>query len=295
MIFILPDQNLGVFISYNSAGGGELVNQHLGFQRAFFDHYYPAPKVEPLQPPKDFASRAEQFVGSYKVTRSSYTTLEKVKNLMGSIEIKSPGDGTLLWITPWGEWHFVEVAPLYFLQVGGTSGITFRQDNQGRITKLFSDYTPMLTFEKMRWYETPGFNIGLVFVCIIIFLISVIVAGIRFIRKRINPSRNLPVKGAHAANWFILGISVLNLLFLAGTVLWGNPTPFFGVSLIYKIVLGLGVLSAALTIGALVSTVLAWKNKDWSIFTRVNYTLVTVAGVAFVWFLNNWNLLGWRF
>jgi hypothetical protein len=28
---------------------------------------------------------------------------------------------------------------------------------------------------------------------------------------------------------------------------------------------------------------------------RVHYTLVTVAAVAFMWFLNYWNLLGWRF
>jgi hypothetical protein len=66
-------------------------------------------------------------------------------------------------------------------------------------------------------------------------------------------------------------------------------------SLIAKLVLGLGVLSAALTVGALVYTVLAWKNSYWGIAGRMYYTLVTVAAVAFVWLLNNWNLLGWRF
>ncbi len=65
--------------------------------------------------------------------------------------------------------------------------------------------------------------------------------------------------------------------------------------MIYKIVLGLGILSAVLTASALVYTVLAWKNSYWGIAARVYFTLVTVAAVAFVWFLNNWNLLGWRF
>ena len=97
------------------------------------------------------------------------------------------------------------------------------------------------------------------------------------------------------AHRIIVGISVLNLLFVIGTVLWGNPVPFFGVSMIYKIVLGLGVLSAVLTVGALVYGVLAWKRGYWGIATRVHYTLVTIAAVAFVWFLNYWNLLGWRF
>jgi hypothetical protein len=69
----------------------------------------------------------------------------------------------------------------------------------------------------------------------------------------------------------------------------------FSVSLIYRFVLGLGVLSAALTVGALVYTVLAWKDRYWGIAWRVYYTLVTLAALGFVWFLNHWNLLGWRF
>ena len=63
----------------------------------------------------------------------------------------------------------------------------------------------------------------------------------------------------------------------------------------YKFVLGLGVLSAVLTAGALVYTVLAWKNRNWGRSIRAYYTLVTVAAVAFVWFLSYWHLLGWQY
>ncbi len=66
-------------------------------------------------------------------------------------------------------------------------------------------------------------------------------------------------------------------------------------SFMAKIVLGVGVLSAILTVGALVYTVLAWKDSYWGVTFRAYYTLVTVAAVAFVWFLNYWNLLGWRY
>ena len=55
------------------------------------------------------------------------------------------------------------------------------------------------------------------------------------------------------------------------------------------------MLAAVLTVGALVYTVLAWKDRLWGLAGRVHYTLVTVAAVAFVWFLNYWNQLGWRF
>jgi hypothetical protein len=65
--------------------------------------------------------------------------------------------------------------------------------------------------------------------------------------------------------------------------------------LTYRFVLGLGVLSAVLAVVALVCAALAWKNRFWGLASRLYYTLVTVAAVAFVWFLNYWNLLGWRF
>jgi hypothetical protein len=75
----------------------------------------------------------------------------------------------------------------------------------------------------------------------------------------------------------------------------GMPNELLDPPLIMKISLGLGVLAAVLTVGALVYTVLAWKNRYWGSAFRAYYTLVTIAAVAFVWFLNYWNLLGWRF
>jgi len=302
LLLLLPDQNLGVFVAYNSEGGSDLTNQHLGFQRAFFDHYYPAPAVKPIQPPANFAERAGRFEGSYRITGgtpgTSYTTLEKVGVLFGmsTVKISDSGDGTLLFTNQWGKWRFVEAAPLYFRQVDGPFHILFRENAQGRVTLMFTDYTPMFAFEKLNWYETPAFNMALVLGCVLMFLSMIPVVLIRFIRNRRPGGDRKPApRGARAAYQIIVGISVLNLLFVIGTVLWGNPVPLFGVSMIYRIVLGLGVLAAVLTVGALVYSVLAWKNSYWGIATRVHYTLVTVAALAFVWFLNYWNLLGWRF
>jgi CubicO group peptidase (beta-lactamase class C family) len=302
LLLLLPDQDLGVFVVYNSEGGGDLTNQHLGFQRAFFDHYYPAPAVEPIRPPADFAERAGRFEGSYQITGgeagTSETTIEKVGGLfgMGTVQISDGGDGTLLFKNPWAEWRFAEVAPLYFRQVDGPFHIHFREDDQGRVTHMFTDVTPMFAFEKLNWYEMRGFNMALAVGCVLMFVSTIAVAAIRFIRNRRQSGyRKADPRGARVAYQIVVGISVLNLLFVIGTVVWSNPVPLFGVSTIYKIVLGLGVVSAVLTVGALIYGVLAWKRSYWGIASRVHYTLVTVAAVAFVWFLNYWNLLGWRF
>jgi hypothetical protein len=295
----LPDQDLGLFVVYNSADVGGLTSQHFGFQRAFFDHYYPAPALEPFQPRADFAERAGRFVGSYRVTRASYATLEKFGGLMGGgLEISDPRDSTLLVSTMGLELRFVEVEPLYFRQVDGPSALVFREDDQGRITHMFTDLIPQWAYEKLNWYETPGFNMVLGLGCALLFLFTIPVVAVRAIRnRRLSGDRTTTPRGAGAAAWIILGISVLNLLFVVGIVLMFSSLGFprFGVSLVYRIVLGLGVLSAVLTLGAVVCAVLAWKNRYWGMAGRGYYTLVTVAAVAFVWFLNYWNLLGWRF
>lgn len=215
----------------------------------------------------------------------------------GGLEISDPGDGTLLVTTMGLAWRFVEVEPLYFRQVDGPFSIVFREDGQGRITHMFTNIIPQWAYEKLNWYETAGFNMALLLACVLIFLTMIPVATIRFVRdRRLSSDRDPVSRGARAAYGIILGISVLNLLFVAGTVLWIDPVvPRFGVSLFYRIVLGLGVLSAALTAGALLYTVLAWLNNYWGLAGRVYYTLVTVAAVAFVWFLTYWNLLGWQF
>ena len=51
---------------------------------------------------------------------------------MGStVGISHSSDGALLFTTPWGEWRFIEVEPLYFRQVDGPLGIVFREDDRG--------------------------------------------------------------------------------------------------------------------------------------------------------------------
>jgi len=105
-----------------------------------------------------------------------------------------------------------------------------------------------------------------------------------------------PRPASRTARWILLAISLLNLVFLFGMLFgYHPPTELHGVALPIKLLMTTTVMSALLTAGSLVYIVLAWKNHYWGIAARAYYSLVTVAAVAFVWFLNQWNLLGWRF
>jgi len=306
LLLLLPDQRLGLFVVYNSAGGENVADPHDGFQKAFYDHYFPVPAVEPIQPAGDFTERAGKFSGSYRQTAFPSGSFLKVAGLMDAMkaEISDSGDGALLltynsYFFAGREWRFVEVEPLYFRQVDGPAAIIFREDDRGRIIRMYLDPVNFTAFDKLYWYETSGFNMVLVLVCVLIFLSVIPIVLIRLIRdRRLSGEHKPPARGAQVAQWIILAIGILNVLILAGTA-WGamaGVTSFLlDPPLAIQISMGLAVLSAVLTIGALVYTVMAWKNSYWRIAGRLYYTLVSVAAVAFVWFLNYWNLLGWRY
>jgi hypothetical protein len=221
----------------------------------------------------------------------AYTTLEKFMEFFGGgiVKVSDPGDGTLLWTTPWGEWRFVEVEPLYFRQVDANFSIAFREDDGGHITHLFSDLTPMYTFERLAWYETPGFNMALLVGCILIFLSTIAAAAIGAIRnRRLGGDRSPAPRGARVAKWIILGICVLNVLFVVGFYLWINPRPMFGVS-----IAGQSYWDWAFCLPCWQSARLrCWPGKSCGVF-RPPYALVTVAVLCLV--PNYWNLLGWQF
>jgi hypothetical protein len=145
------------------------------------------------------------------------------------------------------------------------------------------------------WYETPGFNMMLALGCVLMFLSMLPVALVRAIRNR----RSAPAShSARVADSILFGISLLNVLYVVGIALWFrpmHPSELHDIPRIVEIAMGLGVLSALLTPTALVYTVLAWKDRYWGAAYRVYYTLATIAAVGFVWFLNYWNWLGWRY
>ena len=56
----------------------------------------------------------------------------------------------------------------------------------------------------------------------------------------------------------------------------------------------LPLIGLALTALAVVLAVRVWREKYWTGGSRVLHTAGVASAIAFVWFLNFWNLLGYR-
>lgn len=69
----------------------------------------------------------------------------------------------------------------------------------------------------------------------------------------------------------------------------------FDPSLELRAVLAIPVVSLVLAVVLLLQMMIYWANNSHNLTTRLHNSLILFAMAVFVYFLNTWNLLGWRF
>jgi CubicO group peptidase (beta-lactamase class C family) len=298
MAGLLPDENLGFFVVSNTRFQDGLLME---LPEAFLDHYYPEEDtpLEDLARLPGYQERLDRVNGTYLTNRYARHSVAKLsllsqppvrvqpaEEIPGLLVVTGLGEGTTRW---------VEVKPMVFQREGSEERIAFGEDGRGRITHLFArGHTPG-AFDRAAWYQNPAFHQVLLGVCLLIFL--TVVLGwplVALIRRLSGRSREL-IPAVRQARWLASGVSVLNVAFLVLAVILISTQPLqFGVPTEVKVLFILPLVTLVMTIGLPILGARAW-GRSWSGLGRAQYVLVTVAAFAFSWFLNYWNLLGFRF
>jgi len=311
LLSLIPEQNLGIFIAYNSFD----PKLHERLTTQFLDQFYPVlEEPDPPKPLADFQQRAKRFTGTYRDIEYPAHTLAKVSSLFGHVSVRQGENGTLTVNFPEGFFatippqdnltKLVEVEPLLFYRFNDDDYVVFAENERDRITYMFHplDLGPA-GFEKLPWYETTYFQLPLVGFFLVVFLsafwkwpaepvIRQLRQGSSSREKRHSPTAKLA--------WLLAGlIATLYLTFLIGMGLafWltGPLNLIYGVPTAMRGLLFIPLIAAVLTLAFPVFTMWAWKNKYWSFRGRSHYSLITLAALGFIPFLNYWNLLGFRF
>lgn len=291
-LLLLPEQKLGLFVAFNSLGGGPAK---FNVADAFLDHYFPVALAPSPQPTADFAARAGRYTGDYRSTRVAQSTIEKFMGLVSpGVKVSAASNGTLE-IAGEGfgprprQW--VEIKPLEFIEMGGTDRVVFHENSQGRITALFLDSLPIIGFTKLALYETNSFSYVVLTVCVALFISALLVWPIRWLLRRRKGASDAPQAAwAHRLAWTISGLFILCLILFA----IGIADVENGIAPLAQAALMIGLVAAVFSVGLIPLTVSVWKNGYWGLVSRLHYSLVTVAAGGFIWFLNQWNLLGFR-
>ncbi|HET9389997.1 MAG TPA: serine hydrolase domain-containing protein [Steroidobacteraceae bacterium] len=141
-LHLLLDQNVGIFMSFNSLGKeGEAGKVREQLFRNFLDRYYPysAPEEKTVADPKPDAARvAGWYIGSRRIESAL-----RLLFALSQTSVKAHADGTItvdmlkdLSGTPK---HWREIGPLTYREVNGQTHLKFVTDADGRIAYWISD------------------------------------------------------------------------------------------------------------------------------------------------------------
>jgi CubicO group peptidase (beta-lactamase class C family) len=292
LLSLLPEQNTGLFVSYNCDTGGR--GQALGgFQKAFMDHYYPSPEIQDLKPARTVPDRVAQCVGEYSSLRRSFTSLTKLVAIIDTISVRVDPEGYLVSAgAGGGPKKWVEVQPLLFREAKGQKRLAFRADAAGNITHLVRGSAN--AFVKLRCYETPAFHHAVAGISILLMLTALVVWPIVAFCMRGRLGSERPPRAARLLGW-IMGFGLL-LFFVRFLQEATDPQQFaFGVPPLLQRALWLPLAAIFLLAASAWFSVRAWTQKYWSLAGRIHYSLVTVAGLALLGWLYHWNLLGFYY
>jgi hypothetical protein len=287
---LIPDEKLGVFVSYNTNTGGEL--SFAQFQTQFLDHYYPtAPSVAVM--PADAVQQAQRVQGEYEFNRRSYTTFQKAIGLAGDIRITADS-GRLVMHSPLGASRLVPVGPLLYRDELGDELVAFQADSGGRVVRGFYGSAPMMTMERVPFSQSVTLHWIILGLGVVVFLGMVVAAIGRFIRRRFGEARRgdlLP------GRWLLVVASALQLAFVIAFVAIASASGeglLNGPLTSVKVALGLPVIATICILGAVYFASRQWRLGAGTLAARLRFSAATVVALLFTWSLLQWNLLGWK-
>jgi len=288
-LYLVPDKQLGIFVSYN---GGEGALAADGLAKAFLARYYPVGGTS--QPPiaTELENTVQKYAGAYQFTRRNHTDIDKFYSFMSKISIEA-SEGRLLLGSGAEQQVYAPIGPDLFQQVGGSALIGFRTDESGKVTHMLLDFLPTMPLERTPLLDRTTFWLPLLGISAVLFI--TLLLGFLYRRREISAMpvvQKWAVRLSAATAVWALATCAATLVVVMNMDLLVRLSR---ITLSLNLFLYMPILLVGLTLAMIVMSVLAWKNKYWTVLKRVHFTLVALSAGILSLFFYYWNLLGWHF
>ena len=172
---LYPEENTGIFISYNGNGSNFSNSLREDLAQGFADRYFPGDVVK-ASGDKDSAERARQVAGSYVPSRTDWTTfLSAWMPAYSSVMIEHEGKGKLIF----DKAQYVEVEPWVWRQVDGAGAIA-AQVKDGKVVSLSQGPAfTLLPMTPVQQALAPVFG-----VCLVLLLVVTVAWPVGALRRR---------------------------------------------------------------------------------------------------------------
>lgn len=171
LMALIPEENLGIFISFNSL---DSIPAPYAFLNNLLNEFFPPTQNDPITPIENHEYRINKFTGFYQSTRRPYSTIDKILHWYYSediYEITANSNGELIVFGI----PFIEIEPLVLQDTSGYGlYLAFIEDDDGKITHFYLNDSPVVAFEKLAWYDTNSFQLGFFILISSIFGLSII-------------------------------------------------------------------------------------------------------------------------
>ena len=297
-LHLIHDSNVGFFVSYNSAGKGEVSGRTILFEK-FLDRYFPyTPSAPAVASAKE---NAEQVAGLYVASRRGEKSFLKVTEFLGQAKAFANSDGTLS-IDPLKDTNgelkrYEEISPLLYRQVHGQDLIGFHKNSNG-LMEFSIDY-PFFVFERASMADNKNFNMAIIVPSLIFIALAVLFwpvgASIRWhygTKLDLTPSEKRLRLAVRLVCIVDLVFVVGWLIFISGT----NDVTNLSRSrdpLLYLLEI-LGVIAAMGTLIVILHAFRSWVKTGKWIWAKLFDVALALACIGFTWFIWHWNLINFN-
>jgi CubicO group peptidase (beta-lactamase class C family) len=293
MMAIIPEENAGIFYSFNSEGVGGPSGKALELLTDEF-----IPDERPLLPTIEFEKEyLKDFAGSYRINRFPHTEIFKVVFLMSQANISV--DEGQLGLSVMGEttW-WLPVDSLTFRNEMNNEIIVFSKDKKGRIDNLYLGNLSIFALNKNRgiWNQQFHFIILALF-GLVMFYILIIWLWMYFVRRKYSPDKNAP-KAMPFISKLIAWITAACYLVFFVLLAMGSPPGneiVFGMPRMLNTALFFPILAIPFTLLMVWQSITLIDNKNTRLRSRLFYWLSTLVFLTVIWQFYFWNLLGWNY
>jgi CubicO group peptidase (beta-lactamase class C family) len=303
---ICPAERIGFFEVVAGARNEEVAAPITDdFFVRFFNRFFPRqPQTTQLSSVDPLPTLA-RFTGDYCGDEVPSTTIEKF--FVGMLFSESDARVT---IDPAEKLFFhppmAEAVPLTRIRgtvFRGNDGkhemyVNFREGRDGTITGFTVSMAPLgvFSFSRRSPLTTQGFSVGILLWIILVFFtwdcVAFVKGARRLIRPRVVSTPPAPARLAHGLATLTAALALVGPIWFN---VWGLQTSLqqmTGVPVVFYVIPAFFTAAAVVGLSLPFFLIRAWKERCWSIATRIHYSLVAATAVCMVPYLYHWNLLG---
>jgi CubicO group peptidase (beta-lactamase class C family) len=297
-LHLVPAENLGFFISLNSAGrSGVQVRDPLWY--SFLDRYHPY-RLSPPNPPAAKMADAKDASGVYLTSRRIETKFARLGfYFVGEVAFSASSDGTIQSSSFRGlngqPMQFEEIGPLMYRELDGQERIAFVRKPGGAMT-LATDF-PAIEYDSVPWYQKRNFMLLWILGPLAVALLTLVFWPVAALVRR-HYRRRLDLSGVD--RFLRIGTRIVCAFMLATCAIWtalfailiDDLTRSSGLVSWFYLAQALTMISVVLMLIPVANMIGVWFGARWW-WSRIWETLIGLACVAFVWVAIFGRLLGW--